>query len=1005
MEIHDTEESLIATVVSRSGNSGSWSFVPNGRFEGFPVRVLPAVWTSETGTEPTFRAELTTFIEGGARGPPASLDNVEEHEGRRYFPAVGGGDTHTGVLQQQEAPRGIYGARHSGPGGDPSGWMPAAGAAAVVGPVSPFDDSLPISVAVAVDQMAAAPGIRTTGGAGGGSLFTTPSARRIPSLVERSSSAGFLARDGSIPGRAREASFPSFRMARGSSHSFGQSHSESSSMHDSAPPPLPSPVGTPSVSRLMDVNSRLEEDGVSAGLPPPAVLRKQLRGGRALQQPSAPDALSARGATQSVEVEGSMRYGRNHTMEYAAREEDPGAEFSPAYGADESLAEEAPPRRSSFFSRVFGKVYHPRLSSSSSGTRGEPAAGSGVGVAGISLDAKSDGDVRTAGVSAHGSSAASGDTMVRRTNAAMEERRRTNAIARGLRPRMRTRILWGVESQQEAAAAAASEEPAGASPRSPGAMAATFPAPTAPPLPPPTAPQYPAGAGGYDHSLYRDQDSLIPAGGTVPLSRPSTIGWPQAGQQQAVQQQVGQQQAWQQQAVQAGQQQAWQQQAWQQQQAVQAGQQQAWQQQALQQQALQQPMGMPQRGASALLVDTACADTPPSSYESMSMSGLLGSRVHAPAIRGRAQPGEGEEAVSEQEAIGVRGEPPTYDQPGALRSPIDGHHGALDPRFRDWDAWGDEAHFSAMAVGGGAPPSAVHGPHTSEGSTPQSGELLDARRTTRPRAAGASPLRRTSHHSSTATMWFGDRDRTLPEVEGGESEEKAAGGMMEVSPAYEYDHPVALGSRRIPEGGVWGHEEGYSPMPTGIVAPGMNGSTCGTIAREPRMPGNGRREGGMPLHEELRQHLNTRGPTPPMRWVKVQPMGRETLDEVCFSFLSPRSVLAEHKFQLKVYAYLPQLRDEILQLAMFEGEVEAGLPGGRSLLRGKQVTVKLVRRAGWGGEGGEGGGVYSIEEMYPISCMAVVVWPQTLASLQCRDGACRVFADQADIACTKREAP
>ena len=37
--------------------------------------------------------------------------------------------------------------------------------------------------------------------------------------------------------------------------------------------------------------------------------------------------------------------------------------------------------------------------------------------------------------------------------------------------------------------------------------------------------------------------------------------------------------------------------------------------------------------------------------------------------------------------------------------------------------------------------------------------------------------------------------------------------------------------------------------------------------------------------------------------------------------------------------------------------------------------------------------------------MAVVVWPQTLASLPCRDGARRVFIDQAGIGCIKREAP
>ena len=37
--------------------------------------------------------------------------------------------------------------------------------------------------------------------------------------------------------------------------------------------------------------------------------------------------------------------------------------------------------------------------------------------------------------------------------------------------------------------------------------------------------------------------------------------------------------------------------------------------------------------------------------------------------------------------------------------------------------------------------------------------------------------------------------------------------------------------------------------------------------------------------------------------------------------------------------------------------------------------------------------------------IAVVVRPQTLASLLCRDGACRVFTSQADIVCTKRKAP
>ena len=42
--------------------------------------------------------------------------------------------------------------------------------------------------------------------------------------------------------------------------------------------------------------------------------------------------------------------------------------------------------------------------------------------------------------------------------------------------------------------------------------------------------------------------------------------------------------------------------------------------------------------------------------------------------------------------------------------------------------------------------------------------------------------------------------------------------------------------------------------------------------------------------------------------------------------------------------------------------------------------------------------------MYPLPCMARVVCPWILASLQCRDEARRDFTDQADIAGTKREA-
>ena len=51
-----------------------------------------------------------------------------------------------------------------------------------------------------------------------------------------------------------------------------------------------------------------------------------------------------------------------------------------------------------------------------------------------------------------------------------------------------------------------------------------------------------------------------------------------------------------------------------------------------------------------------------------------------------------------------------------------------------------------------------------------------------------------------------------------------------------------------------------------------------------------------------------------------------------------------------------------------------------------------------------GVGVYSMF-MHGHSGMPYDIVVQTLAFLQSRDGACRAFTDQADIACTKREAP
>ena len=65
---------------------------------------------------------------------------------------------------------------------------------------------------------------------------------------------------------------------------------------------------------------------------------------------------------------------------------------------------------------------------------------------------------------------------------------------------------------------------------------------------------------------------------------------------------------------------------------------------------------------------------------------------------------------------------------------------------------------------------------------------------------------------------------------------------------------------------------------------------------------------------------------------------------------------------------------------------------GRSRLA-TDLRIPTLAGPSWGG-------------VYSLSCMTVVVWPYTLASLKCRDRARRqIFTDQADIADTKLEAP
>lgn len=66
-------------------------------------------------------------------------------------------------------------------------------------------------------------------------------------------------------------------------------------------------------------------------------------------------------------------------------------------------------------------------------------------------------------------------------------------------------------------------------------------------------------------------------------------------------------------------------------------------------------------------------------------------------------------------------------------------------------------------------------------------------------------------------------------------------------------------------------------------------------------------------------------------------------DPVVFSCFSPPTVSEGQAFALKVLAYLLRQRDDVLQDALKEGVKEAGVPGSMPIMRGKRVTVKLVR--------------------------------------------------------------
>lgn len=356
-----------------------------------------------------------------------------------------------------------------------------------------------------------------------------------------------------------------------------------------------------------------------------------------------------------------------------------------------------------------------------------------------------------------------------------------------------------------------------------------------------------------------------------------------------------------------------------------------------------------------------------------------------PEDRGRTRPEEQEAGLENEAAEGMMEASPTYDHPVALGP----------RRAEGGDVWENEDDFLAVPDRGIAPPSAVHGPDTSEGRAlyPEGGMLQNEEPIRMgSEGGGAPPPPRPPPPPLPGTSGLAlpmpaeqplarpkSRGRTQPEEEESGSEEDAAEGVSEDSPTY--DHPVALGSRKIAEGDGWEDQAGYSAMP----------SSARSLAHEPNglypkktTPRNGRMEGGTSPDEELRSvvrklkgrarrrvpsvprstSVRTEESAPTLRW--VQPLGREALDEVCFSCFSPHAVWAGQEFQLNVLAYLPQLRDDILQAALSNGEAEKGLPGGMSILRGKEVTVKLVRREGKGG-GWVGVGYFCLRSTWVVS--------------------------------------
>lgn len=94
IRVHDAEESLIASVVTRGSSTGAWCFMSGCRFEGSPVKVFPSAWRQVSVDGPSFCAKVVTGLDGnsseGTSGPPPMLV-PQTNEGVLYDPSATSG--------------------------------------------------------------------------------------------------------------------------------------------------------------------------------------------------------------------------------------------------------------------------------------------------------------------------------------------------------------------------------------------------------------------------------------------------------------------------------------------------------------------------------------------------------------------------------------------------------------------------------------------------------------------------------------------------------------------------------------------------------------------------------------------------------------------------------------------------------------------------------------------------------------------------------------------------